>query len=216
MDTDIPEPRRAAVLVAHPDDEILWPGGRILSWPRTAWFLATLCRASDEDRAPKFARVLDTLGADGAMADLDDGPEQAPLDEDVVRETLLSLMPVGRFDLLLTHGPRGEYTRHRRHEEVSRAVLDLWTAGELQADALWLFAYEDGDGARLPSPRDDADSVFDPSEAVWREKCRIITDIYGFAPESWEARVTPRVEAFHCFRSPEAALAWVAHQGTSS
>ena len=77
------------------------------------------------DRAPRFLKALERMGAKGAMADLDDGPEQAPLEEGVVRSTLLSLLPPGEWDLILTHGPKGEYTRHLRHEEVSRAVLRL-------------------------------------------------------------------------------------------
>ena len=35
----------------------------------------TLCRAGDPDRRPRFRRVLEYLGAEGGMADLDDGPE---------------------------------------------------------------------------------------------------------------------------------------------
>ena len=53
--------RSAAVIVAHPDDETLWGGGVILSRPAWWWTIVTLCRGSDPDRAPKFARVLERL-----------------------------------------------------------------------------------------------------------------------------------------------------------
>ena len=69
---------RAAVVVAHPDDETLWCGGYILAHPEYDWRIVTLCRASDPDRAPKFRRVLEQLGAVGDMADSDDGPDQVP------------------------------------------------------------------------------------------------------------------------------------------
>ena len=58
-------PSRAAVIVAHPDDETLWCGGTILLHPDWAWEVVSLCRASDPDRAPKFGRALDALGACG-------------------------------------------------------------------------------------------------------------------------------------------------------
>ena len=131
---------------------MLWAGGTILTHPDCRWRIVTLCRAGDPDRAPKFRRVLGRLGAEGAMGDLDDGPAQEPLEPERVRGAVLDLLGAADFDLVLTHGPRGEYTRHRRHEEAARAVVDLWESGSLRTGALWMFAYEDGGGAHLPRP----------------------------------------------------------------
>jgi len=104
-----------AVLVAHPDDETLWAGGTLLSEPSWSPFVWCACRAHDADRAPKFRRVLERLGAQGAMADLDDSPEQPGLADELVEQSLLEHLPKRRFDRILTHSPLGEYTRHRRH-----------------------------------------------------------------------------------------------------
>jgi len=199
--------------VAHPDDETLWCGGTILAHRDWEWTVASLCRASDPDRSPRFFQALDALGSTGSMADLDDGPDQAPLDPRDVEETILSLLPEGRADLVLSHSPPGEYTRHRRHEAVGRAVLELWSAGRLAADAVWAFAYDDAGGARLPTAVPGADRVEELAEPVWREKYRIITAVYGFGPESYEARATPRTEAFWCFDSPAAARRWMNEKG---
>jgi hypothetical protein len=128
----------------------------------------------------------------------------------LVQETILSLLPRSDFDLILTHGPRGEYTRHRRHEEVSRAVLALWAQGRLSTGELWMFAYEDGGRTYLPQPEAGANLVQPLPEELWQRKYRLIIELYGFAPDSWEARTTPRVEAFWRFDSPRAAEAWVA------
>lgn len=116
------KPKIVAVIVAHPDDETLWSGGTILSHPSWNWFIITLCRASDRDRAPKFFQTLKTLGVEGKMGDLDDSREQKPLAETVVQETILQLLPQKHFDLMIAHNPAGEYTRHLRHEEIGRAV----------------------------------------------------------------------------------------------
>lgn len=200
---------RAAVIVAHPDDETLWAGGTILARPHIDWFVATLCRAGDVDRAPKFAKVLECLHARGAMANLDDGPEQTPLPPSLVERTIRDLLPTQPFDLLLTHGPAGEYTRHRRHEEVCRAVVTLWEAGQLTARHLWMFAYDDDNRQRLPQARADAYVQSPLAESLWREKYRLIVQVYGFSPASWEARTTPRHEAFWQFDSPLQARRWL-------
>jgi LmbE family N-acetylglucosaminyl deacetylase len=202
----IPGPRqRAAVVVAHPDDETLWCGGYILDHPEFDWRIVTLCRGSDPDRAPKFRRVLEQLGAKGEMANLDDGPDQVPLPIGQAQETIAQLLAETTYSLILTHGPRGEYTQHRRHEECCHAVVELWQSGRICTDLLWSFAYEDGGRAYLPRVRNDADRRDVLTDNLWLEKRRLITDVYGYGIESWEARTTPREEGFWCFDSAQAA-----------
>lgn len=194
----------AAVIVAHPDDEILWCGGYMLAHPDFHWHIVTLCRAQDVDRAPKFRRVLRELNAEGEMADLDDEPAQAPLPDELLEQTILRLLPLRSYSLLITHGSRGEYTRHRRHEECSRAVMRLWSSGRIEALQLWLFAYEDDGGSHLPRAclRADRHEILNP--AVWLEKRRLMMEIYGYQSGSWEANTTPREEAFWSFNSTQA------------
>lgn len=204
------------MIVAHPDDETLWAGGCVLEHPAFAWTIGTLSRASDPDRAPKFHRAVERLHAVGRMADLDDGPDQAPLDPDVVAHTVLGLLPAGRLRLLLTHSPDGEYTRHRRHEEVARAVCALWADGRVAADELWLFAYTDAGRRQLPRAIADAHRKLPLPDRLWREKRALLTAVYGFAPDSFEARTTPRLEAFWCFTAPAALRQWLATRGPAA
>ena len=201
--------KKAAVVVAHPDDETLWAGGTILLHPQWDWTVAGLCRASDPDRAPKFFKVLQALGAQGVLGDLEDGPEQAPLPEAEVEHQVLSLLPVQHYDLIITHHPQGEYTQHRRHEEVSRAVIALWAAGKLEATELWVFAYEDGQRAYYPEAVPQATIYHVLEKEIWQRKYALMTNTYGFREDSWEAVTTPLAEAFWCFHHPQEALQWL-------
>jgi LmbE family N-acetylglucosaminyl deacetylase len=185
-----------AVIVAHPDDEILWAGGLKLLHPQTRWTVITLCGKNNPDRSAKFNSVMKYLGAKGIMGDLDDGHEQKPLIDKEIRKTILSLLPMEKFDLVLTHSRWGEYTRHIRHEETSKAVTALFNTRELMGKQLWMFAYEDGGGKYLPKPSRDADFMVWLPDKTWQEKYRIITEFYGFAADSFEAKCCPKQEAF--------------------
>jgi len=198
-----------AVLVAHPDDETLWAGGTLLSEASWSPFVWCACRAHDVDRAPKFRRVLERFGAQGVMADLDDSPEQPRLADELVEQSLLEYLPSRHFDRILTHSPLGEYTRHQRHEDVGRAVLRLWLRGALSAAELWLFAYDDDGGRHLPRALANADITRELSPEVWQRKHRLLTEDYGFADASWEARTTPRSEGFFRVTTAECAATWL-------
>ena len=190
------ENSRCAVIVAHPDDETLWAGGTILSHPKAQWTIVTLCRESDPDRAPRFREACAIYGAECRMADMDDGPEQTCLPDHEVQETLLRLLPLRRYDLVLTHGCRGEYTRHLRHEEVSCAVTALCRTDRLFAHQVLYFAYSDHEKKHLPLPDAQADIKITLSKDIWQNKYKIMTETYGFMPDSWEARTTPKQESY--------------------
>jgi len=195
-----------AVIVAHPDDETLWAGGIILEHSMNDWFIVCLCRASDKERAERFNNALTILKAKGIMGDMDDGPDQHPLDEKEVENEILRLLPVTHFDLILTHDAAGEYTRHLRHEEVNKAVLTLWNNKKITTKELWTFAYEDGNNDYFPHAIKKADAIELLPEEIWEKKYKIITETYGFQKNSWETETTPKSEAFWQFKSPQHAM----------
>jgi len=198
-----------AVIVAHPDDETLWAGGTFLMNPGKQYFIASLCRKNDPDRAPKFKKALKALGATGIMGDLDDGSEQIPLTDERVETTIVDLLPAMSFDLVITHNIYGEYTRHRRHEEIGRAVINLWSSGRLLTRELWAFAFEDGGRVYYPGVMKDAELLYRLPQTVWQKKYSIIREIYGFAEDSWEAQSTPKEEAFRRFYNTAEAKTWL-------
>jgi len=188
--------KNVAIIVAHPDDETLWTGGTILNHPTWHFFIICLCRESDEDRSARFHNALKIYHAEGIMGDLDDGPEQNPLEEKEVERVILDLLPSKHFDLIITHSRKGEYTRHLRHEETNKAVIKLWHSGKIVAHELWTFAYEDGQKAYYPKSIEKATLCRTLSKRIWLSKYKIITETYGFNKESWEAQTTPKTESF--------------------
>jgi len=204
---------RVGIIVAHPDDETLWVGGTILSHPSWRWFIVCLCRGSDKDRAPRFYKALKILKSEGIMGNLDDGPEQNPFEGKEVERAIMQLLPPNHFDLIISHNPSGEYTRHIRHEEVSKAVITLWHTGKISTNELWTFAYEDGSKEFYPKPVENAAICHILTKRIWLKKYNIIISTYGFEKNSWEAETTPRAESFWQFSNPNDAKKWLNNGG---
>ncbi len=184
-----------------------------MSHPSWECFIVCLCRASDTDRATKFFKALKILKPEGLIGDVDDGPEQLPLDDMVFKNAILDLLPSKEFDLVISHNPSGEYTRHRRHEEVSRAVIELWHSDKISTDELWTFAYEDGGKEYYPRPIRHGTICHELSSQIWQIKYEIITETYGFDKNSWEAKTTPRIESFWQFTDSKEAKTWLKNGG---
>ena len=170
----------------------------MLLHPETEWTIISICRKSDLDRSPKFFKALKMLNAKGAMGDIDDGPDQNNINNRLIQDEIMILLSSNKFDLIITHSQYGEYTRHIRHEETAEAVMALLKNKKIVSKYLWQFAYEDGGGMYLPEPINYADIKIVLSEEIWQKKHDIITTVYNFAPDSFEARATPHTETFWC------------------
>ena len=197
--------KTVAIIVAHPDDEILWTGGIILNNPQWNYFIISLCRKNDENRSSNFYKLLKILNAQGIMGNLDDEPEQKPLNTLEVEQKILDLLPKKHFDLIITHSPFGEYTKHLRHEEVGKAVIMLWNKDKIATNKLWVFAYEDGNKKYFPKAIENTPYFETLKKEIWIKKYNLITETYGFEKNSWEAKTTPKAEAFWVFNNPNDA-----------
>jgi len=171
-------------------------GGVILRHAGWDWHVMSLCRADDPDREPRFRRASIDLGAVAYISDLDDSPILASLSpdlEEIKSRIVQSVAP--HFDLVFTHGARGEYTRHERHEQVHRAVREMVQSGRLSGELLY-FAYENRGGECRPRPAPDAHLRVNLSPDEYLRKLAIVRDIYGFPEGSFEYGSAGQAEAF--------------------
>jgi len=207
--------KRVLVIVAHPDDETLWVGGTILGHDEWMVYVISICRGDDPDRALKFSAALKILRAEGSMGTMDDGVCQTPMRENETQDTILSLLPTLEYDLVITHNPSGEYTYHRRHVEVSSAVIKLWVNHKIKSKELWTFAYHDENRLFYPRAHKSAPIKNRLKLNIYNMKYKIMNEIYGYPKEGWEMKTTPRTEAFWVFTDPNKAIMWLNKGGIS-
>jgi LmbE family N-acetylglucosaminyl deacetylase len=176
----------ALVIVAHPDDETIWMGGTMLSFPQVEWTIFSLCRASDADRAPKYLRVCRQYSAQAIITDLEDEGAMS-ITKSVPKIKKLIEEQVGRehFDYIFTHDKNGEYG-HMRHVGVNHAVTALIKEKKLTCGRLLHFAYRVNARKKVFN-RDDADYFVALAPKIHAAKRDIVTKLYGFSPHSFEA-----------------------------
>lgn len=189
--------KKCLVVVAHPDDETIWMGGYILCHPSWEWTILSLCRASDQDRAPKFHLVCKALGAKGVIADLDDEDRLTQDRAARLAKKIIADLDLGSFDLVFTHGKNGEYG-HARHKSVHQAVKESVGSGKLSAGILYGFNYAKTTRKKysLMAARPDSDFIYPLTDKVYKKKKKIMSEIYGFDPNGIDTSYCTNPEAF--------------------
>ena len=179
------------VIVAHPDDETIWMGGKILFSKDIKWTIFSLCRKKDKDRASKFKKVCKFYKAKPIISDLED--------EDImnIKESLLEIerrirreLKKKNFTYIFTHGYNGEYG-HDRHIGVHLVVKNLVKKNILSCNKLFFFAY----GSQKP------DAVFKLNKKILKTKRDIIENLYGFSKKSFEYKSCLAKEKFNIYEN---------------
>jgi hypothetical protein len=117
---------RAAIVVAHPDDEVIFFGGLAARLRAAGWQLDVVCVTGvfgsgyvTGIRRAELSRATWALGARARRLPLADRP--GPLDEAALARAFAEKVHWDRLDRVYTHGVWGEYG-HLHHVQVCRAT----------------------------------------------------------------------------------------------
>lgn len=117
------------MIVAHPDDELLW-GYRHLAQDPKSWKVICVCCASDPTRVKEFKAVMRAIGVDNyEMWDNENtiiGWRLHPLIVSRIESELAK-----EYDVVITHNWYGEYG-NLQHMAVHRAVVAVATGNNVQ------------------------------------------------------------------------------------
>jgi LmbE family N-acetylglucosaminyl deacetylase len=193
--------KQILVIVAHPDDETIWMGGILLKMKEksnTYLTIISLCRKNDTDRAPKFAKVCEMLGAsEYYMSDLDDTEEghfKEITTQDIVERIFgFTKFNGKKYDMVYTHGANGEYG-HIRHIEVHRAVCEMLDKKLLLAKDIFFFSYQKSNEDCIVNK--NADKLIKLEKPYFKMKKQLIEEIYGFQKGGFEEKSCGNVEGF--------------------
>jgi len=110
------------MIVAHPDDEIVFGGFDLLS--EDNWEVLCLTNQSNEARREEFIKVMEKVGVKEAFIyDLpDDMHKDLPQEE--LTNIIKSHITKKSWKKIVTHNIEGEYG-HPHHNQISKTVMDI-------------------------------------------------------------------------------------------
>lgn len=126
------------MIVAHPDDDLLWGGAHL---QEGGYFVLCLTNGKNETRSAEFEAMKEAVGCRGLILSYPDKVDGERSDwkhlKQSLNEDLRLILTAREWKCIVTHNPDGEYG-HIQHKLTSAAVTAACEDTEY-TDALWYF-----------------------------------------------------------------------------
>ena len=128
------------MVVAHPDDEILWGGGHLME---KGYFVVVVTNGRNDERSSEFKKVLAASGNNGIILDYPDKTFGKRDDwtqvYDKIKEDIQFIMDSKHWKLVVTHNQKGEYghVHHVMTHDIVTAAHD--NASDKSIGSLYYF-----------------------------------------------------------------------------
>ena len=121
----IPKDTKKLMIVAHPDDELIWGGSRLFE---DDWFVVCITNGKNKPRHAELDKVMKETGDSYIIMDFPDKVDGKKSDwskdKDTINEYLSDIINMRDWDEIVTHNPAGEYG-HIQHRMTSEMVTSL-------------------------------------------------------------------------------------------
>ena len=109
------------MIVAHPDDEVLW-GGSLLE-DGSFWDVVCITNLANTKRRSNFFKVADLYGFNGKMFEFTDDIKVSEYENNQLNDVIAQFGNDKKYNKIVTHSPHGEYG-HPMHIKISRLVTN--------------------------------------------------------------------------------------------
>lgn len=114
------------MIVAHPDDEVIWGGGHLMD---SDYFVVCITNGRNDERKKEFQQVLESSGNKGIILDYPDKVLGFKDDWSNVRTGIATdlemIIDTNNWETIVTHNPKGEYG-HLHHKITNEIVTEIY------------------------------------------------------------------------------------------
>lgn len=185
------------MVVAHPDDELLWGGKHLLEGD---YLVVCLTRGTDAVRRHEFEQVVSAAGDKSLMLSYPDKIWKWRADLGLWREKIeadiATILQYKGWDAVASHNANGEYG-HQHHKLAHEAVEKEYRDTGCRAGLYWFGTYYAND--RIPYSLEEMDkSIYNQKRRLaklYQSQRTTIRHMYHMLPyEHWEQAAPGRQE----------------------